>query len=741
MRIQFLGLGFLLLCLLGLGREPAHATPPGEKGAGDPAKGDGTVKSEKKQKQPKPNHLIHEKSPYLLQHAYNPVNWYPWGPEALARAKEENKPIFLSIGYSTCHWCHVMEEQSFENPEIATLLNRDFICVKVDREERPDLDKIYMLAVQALTGSGGWPLNVFLTPDLEPFFGGTYFPPGDMGGRTGMKTLIPWIAKVWKETPEKALDVGQRLKHLLQEQDASRPHSPLTTTLMTKAFEAIAGRFDATYGGFGQAPKFPQAMTLSFLLRHHHGTGRAEALNMVRQTLQQMARGGIYDQLGGGFHRYATDDRWLVPHFEKMLYDNAVLAQVYVEAFQVTGNAEFEQTARAVLDYVLRDMTDPQGGFYSAEDADSEGEEGTFYVWTPEQIETVLGRESGALFSRFYDVTPAGNFEGGRSILHQWIDLASFAKDRGMAPENLEPRLVESRRRLFDARAKRVRPHRDDKILTAWNGMMITTMAYAGSVLDEPRYTAAAERAGRFLLEHLWTKEGLLRRYREGEVRFPGYLDDYAFLVQGLIELYQSTFDIVWIEKALALNGEMVARFYDRKGGNFFFSQAGDASLISRTKELHDAAKPSGNAVAILNLLRLSEFTGEGKLREMAQTSLEALSGDLVETPGAFAHTLSALDFSLSAPMEIAVAGPPASPETQAMLRAIRKPFSPNKVVGLARETKGKHGATIPYLDRKIPIGDKPTVYICRNYTCKKPLTDPEEVRRALLRPMAPKKD
>ncbi len=741
-RLPLLARGFCsLLLVLGFGREPADATGSGVKTGAGTTKGEEAVASEKKQSDRKPNHLIREKSPYLQQHAYNPVNWYPWGSEALNRAKQENKPIFLSIGYSTCHWCHVMEEQSFEDPEIAALLNRDFICIKVDREERPDLDKIYMMAVQALTGSGGWPLNVFLTPDLEPFFGGTYFPPRDMGGRTGMTTLVPWIAKVWKETPQKALDVGQRLTRLLKEQEARRPGAALSTASLTKAFENISGRFDATHGGFGGAPKFPQAMTLAFLLRYHHRTGSAEALSMVTKTLQQMARGGIYDQLGGGFHRYSTDDRWLVPHFEKMLYDNAVLAQVYLEAYQVTGDAEFEKTTRAVLDYVLRDMTDRQGGFYSAEDADSEGEEGTFYVWTPEQIDAVLGRETGALFRAFYDVTPAGNFEGGRSILHQWIDLQSFAKDRRVAPETLQTRLAEARRRLFEAREKRVRPHRDDKILTAWNGMMITTMASAGAVLDEARYTQAAERAARFLLEHLWTKEGLLRRYREGDVRFPAYLDDYAFLAQGLIELYQSTFEIFWLEKALALNKEMMARFYDREGGNFFFSQAGDASLISRTKELHDAAKPSGNAVAILNLLRLVEYTGDPKHREIAQTSLEALSGDLMETPGAFAYTLAALDFSLSSPLEIAVAGSAASPETQAMLRAVRQPFVPNKVVGLAEQPKGKHSAVIPYLDRKIPIGGKPTVYICRNYTCKRPLTDPEEVRRALVALMKPEKE
>ncbi len=476
-------------------------------------------------------------------------------------------------------------------------------------------------------------------------------------------------------------------------------------------------------------------MTLAFLLRYHYRTGKPAALSMVEKTLQKMAQGGMYDLLGGGFHRYSTDKRWLVPHFEKMLYDNALLSRIYLEAFQVTGHKEYSTIAREVLNYVLRDMTAPSGGFYSAEDADSEGEEGTFYVWTPEEVEKILGKKEGGIFNSFYDISSEGNFGKGQSILHHWIYEASFAEDREIPLPQLREILLYGKNKLFQARAKRIRPHRDYKILTAWNGMMIGSLAYAAEVLHEPRYSLAAEKAARFVLQHLVTKEGLLRRFRKGEARFPGYLDDYAFWVQGLIELYQATFNPEWITQALALNQEMVDRFYDPKGGGFFFARKGDQTLIVRRKEFHDSAKPSGNAIAVLNLLRLAEFTGRKDLREMAATTLQGMTTALAESSAAYPQSLTALEFLLASPMEIAVVGPSRQAETGALIKAIRKPFVPNKVIALTETGKEEITSLLPFLQGKVPLQGKPAVYICRNYTCRRPLTDPAAVAAALARP------
>jgi len=680
-----------------------------------------------------PNHLIHEKSPYLLQHAYNPVNWYPWGEEALSLARKENKPIFLSIGYSTCHWCHVMEEESFENQEIAAFLNRNFICIKVDREERPDLDKIYMEAVLAMTGSGGWPLNVFLTPDLKPFFGGTYFPPKDRIGYPGLLTLIPKIASLWKEHPEQIQKSGEELVRRIREERRHPSSDRVGPELLDSAFNRISGEFDPEHGGFGWAPKFPQTMTLSFLLRYYDRTGNGKALSMVEQTLREMGRGGIYDQIGGGFHRYSTDERWRIPHFEKMLYDNALLARIYLEAFQITGTPHYEKTAREILDYVLRDLSAPSGGFYSAEDADSNGEEGLFYTWTRKEIDTLLGRREGRIFSQFYGITEEGNFEKGRNILYRPFHPESFVRDRGISLSELSRILSTGRSLLLSERSKRVRPHRDDKILTAWNGLMISSLAYAAQVLDDKRYADSAEKSARFLLDHLMDGEKLLRRFREGEARFPAYLDDYAFLIQGLIDLYQATFDPEWIRKALALNRIMIGDFYDSSGKGFFYTGGEDPTLITRTKEFRDDAKPSGNGVAVMDLLRLAEFTGDPSFKKKAVATLQSI-GALPENPMAFAQSLMDLDFLLGQPMEIAVAESGNQVETAALLRAVRQPFSPNKVIALKTLDSEEEDTGIRYLEGKVPISGRATVYICRNFTCKRPVTDPEEVKRILTR-------
>ena len=529
------------------------------------------------------NRLINEKSPYLLQHARNPVNWYPWGEAVFQKARQEDKPIFLSIGYATCHWCHVMAHESFEDEEVARILNKNYIAIKVDREERPDIDKIYMSVCQALTGRGGWPLTILMTPEGKPFFAGTYFPKTARMGMPGLIDILNQIAAMWEKDRARILKTGQEITNAIQ--PGSDPDSPahvVSVDTLKKGYSQLASRFDPKWGGFGTAPKFPTPHQLTFLLRWHRRSADPQPLKMVEKSLDAMRHGGIYDQIGSGFHRYSVDEQWLVPHFEKMLYDQAMLAMAYIEVYQATGKARFGKVAREIFAYVLRDMTAPEGGFYCAEDADSEGKEGQFYVWTPAEIKGYLGDVLGDLFCRFYDITEKGNFEEGKSIPHMPLTLEAFAQREGMDPAKLDTALKDARARLFDIRKKRVHPLKDDKILTSWNGLMIAALAKGYQALGDEPYVDAARKAADFILKNLRTSDGrLLRRYRNGEAAYPGYLDDYAFMVWGLIELYEATFEVTYLEAAIALNREMIDIFWDKKGGGLYFTGKGNEALIT----------------------------------------------------------------------------------------------------------------------------------------------------------------
>ena len=559
------------------------------------------------------NRLIHEKSPYLLQHAYNPVNWYPWCDEAFEKAKREDKPIFLSIGYSTCHWCHVMERESFEDEEIASILNNNFISIKVDREERPDIDSIYMTVCQALTGHGGWPLTIFMTPDKTPFFAGTYFPKNDRMGMSGLKTILNSVNQAWLNNREALLHSGSRILDAIKdsfEEDTPESTATISEDIFDEAFSQFKYDFDNIFGGFGSAPKFPTPHNLFFLLRYWYNTKEEYALIMVEKTLESMYKGGIYDHIGFGFSRYSTDEKWLVPHFEKMLYDNALLAIAYLEAYQATKKKKYAEIAQQIFTYVLRDMTSPEGGFYSAEDADSEGEEGKFYIWSKKEINDILGDKDGEKYCKYYNITDEGNFEG--------FNIPSLINS--VIPDE-DNELVEScRKKLFDYRIKRIHPHKDDKILTAWNGLMIAAMAIGGRVLHNEVYTQAAEKAAEFILSKLVREDGrLLARYRDGDAAIPAYVDDYAYLIWGLIELYESTYKPKYLKKSLALNQDLIKLFWDNKSGGLFLYGSDSEQLIIRPKELYDGATPSGNSVAALNFIRLARMTGQHELEEKAQ--------------------------------------------------------------------------------------------------------------------------
>jgi uncharacterized protein YyaL (SSP411 family) len=680
---------------------------------------------------PEFNRLVFEKSPYLQQHARNPVDWYPWGEAAFARARAEGKPVFLSIGYSTCHWCHVMEHESFEDEEAAALLNANFVCVKVDREERPDIDAVYMQVTQAMTGSGGWPMTVILTPEKHPFFTGTYFPKKARFGRKGLMELVPEIAALWRDRREDVVKSAAQIASVVRD-ESREDKAELGPEVLARGREQLAQRYDSELGGFGNAPKFPVPHQLLYLLQAHERTGDELALTMVERTLAAMRAGGIYDQIGYGFHRYSTDREWLVPHFEKMLYDQALHVLAYTAAYQVTGKGEYRATAEEVLAYCLRDLADPKGGFHSAEDADSEGEEGRFYLWTRDEVLSILGPEEGELFARVFEITPAGNYhdeasgaQDGRSIPHLARSLHSWAAELALDEKSLAQRLERSRAELFSVRERRVRPQKDDKVLTDWNGLMIAALARAGAAFEEPRYLAAARAAADFALHELRDEKGrLVKRWRAGEAAFTGTLEDYAFLVWGLIELHQATFESADLAAALALNADMLAHFEDKERGGFFTSPDDGEELLFRHKDVYDGALPSGNSVAAWNLLRLARLTGRSDLEEEARRTLAAF-GSAARTPAGHTLYLLALDCALNPSFEVVVVGEPLAPDVHTMLRAFQSRFLPHLVL-LQRPNGDAPPITelAPFtLDQRSRDG-KATVYVCRDQACRAPTTD-----------------
>jgi len=719
------------------------------------------------------NRLAHEKSPYLLQHAHNPVDWYPWGEEAFAKARRENKPIFLSVGYSTCHWCHVMAHESFESEEVAAIMNREFVNIKVDREERPDVDRVYMTFVQATTGGGGWPMSVWLTPDLKPFVGGTYFPPEDRYGQPGFKKVLERIAVAWKENREKIVEQGGKIVTALRESQAGAPSEcKIDAKILDAAYEQIAHSYDPKEGGFGNAPKFPRPVTLNFLSRVYARDPKSEvgkhALEMDLLTLRKMAAGGMHDHIGGGFHRYSVDRYWHVPHFEKMLYDQAQLAVAYLDAFQITQDRQYQSVVRDVLDYVARDMTSREGGFFSAEDADSpvpvptgrddrRGEsagptevgahraplpktaEGAFYVWTEKEIDAALS-DDAEIFDFHYGVQPHGNApEGsdpqdefrGKNILIQRHTIAETSQRFKKSEEEVAKSLARSREILFAIRAKRPRPHLDDKIIAAWNGLMISAFARATQVLDEPRYLEIAARAANFLRENLYdsSRKILYRNYREGRSDIEGFADDYAFVIQGLLDLYEASFDVEWLKFARELQETQDRLFFDEKQGGYFSTSGKDKSVVLRMKDDNDSAEPAASSVAALNLLRLSQFRDDPAAAgaEHARKTIDAFAATLSHFASAMPQILVAVDFSLSKPRQIVIAGNKDSTETKALLKEVHRHFLPDTILLLADGAEGQKylGDKNEAIRAMSMIEGKSAAYVCENFTCKAPVTDP----------------
>jgi len=686
------------------------------------------------------NRLINEKSPYLLQHAENPVDWYPWGEEAFEKARKENKPIFLSIGYSTCHWCHVMEKESFEDSDVAKLMNEAFVSIKVDREERPDIDKLYMSVCQMMTGSGGWPLTILMTPDKKPFWAGTYIPMESRFGRLGMIDFILRITEMWKKDREQDMSTANEMLTDLEWQltTSSDSDEALGNASLKLAYEQLTSRYDIYEAGFGTAPKFPTPHVLTFLLRYWKRTGKEKALEMVEQTLQAMRKGGIFDHIGFGFHRYSTDSKWLLPHFEKMLYDQALLTMAYIEAYQATRNPEYKQSAQEIFTYVLRDMTSSTGGFYSAEDADSEGEEGKFYVWTETELRQLLDQADADLVIQVFNVEKGGNFteeatrkKTGTNILYLRKSLPELATDLNLSESDLQTRLESIRQRLFDVREKRVHPYKDDKILTDWNGLMIAALAKGAQVFGEDKYAEAAKKAVDFFLTTMRTSEGrLLHRYREGEAAISAHLDDYTFLTWGLLNLYELTFEVSYLQVALELTQITLEHFWDNDRGGFYFSADDGEALLIRQKEIYDGAVPSGNSVFMLNLLRLGRMTINADFEQQAAQISQTFSLTVNQSPASFAQLLAAVDFGIGPSYEVVIAGNSQATDTQEMINTLRSKFVPNKVTLLDPTEEDSPGIfqLVEFLQhlphRTVNPTTAATAYICHNYVCNQPTTD-----------------
>ena len=668
------------------------------------------------------NHLANEQSPYLLQHADNPVDWYPWGKEAFKKARELDRPIFLSIGYSTCHWCHVMEHESFEDDSVAKLLNDSFISIKVDREELPEIDHVYMSVCQAMTGGGGWPLTIVMTPAKEPFFAGTYFPKDKRGGRSGLFQILPMIADAWNSKRQDIMTSVGQVKNYLDQLNSKPAGNNFSTELINRAYDQFRNGFDEEYGGFFRAPKFPSPHNLIFLMRYHHSFDNKIALDMATKTLKQMRLGGIYDHIGFGFHRYSTDRHWLVPHFEKMLYDQAMIAMAYTEAYHITGEDIFAQTANEIFTYVLRDMTASEGGFFSAEDADSEGEEGKFYIWTEQEIKEVLGEDYGKEFNDIFSITTPGNYRDESSGKETRLNIPHLKNYNTNGSNEFES----AREKLFNIREKRIHPLKDDKILTDWNGLMIAALAKAAIVLDEPVYLDAAEKAAEFVLHSISKGERLLKRYRNGVAALDAHLDDYAFMAWGLLELYEATFATKYLSQALDLMNIMVEDFWDDKNGGFFLGSDQSEKLIVRSKTAYDGAIPSGNSVAVMNMVKLTRITGNTNWAELAEKTIRAFSEDVNRAPTGYTLMLTGFMFDTQNSKEIVIVGDSRNRNTTKFLHTIRASYAPHKVL-LFKDTSvsdNRLEQLANWTSTQNSINGKPTAYVCKNFACNQPTSD-----------------